>query len=323
MAKTILVPLDGSTFAEHALPIALGLARASGARLHLVQVHELRLVPMAPEAVVPYAQWWDAALREQEREYLRSASNRVMERGGIVVRAELLDGAPEIALATYAREMEVDLIVMTTHGRGGLSRMWLGSVADAVIRRSHVPVLVLRPSHAEVDFRAELLPRHILIPLDGSELSTGIIDPATWLGSFSRARYTLLRVVLPMPLVRAPSMYPETWADRELLEEERSRAVAEIEAAAARLRDRGFTVETAVVHHANPAVAIMDHAATNAVDMIAIATHGRGGWSRFALGSVADKVLRGSLMPVLIYRPPVRADEGAVETSRAEATAAL
>lgn len=305
MAKTILVPLDGSTFAEHALPVATGLARASGGRLHLVQVHEVPVVPTSPDLLVPYDAQWDSALRQQEEEYLGSVANRVAERAGIQARTELLSGPAEMALATYAREMDVDLVVMTTHGRSGLSRMWLGSVADGVIRRSQVPVLLLRPSHAEVDYDEELRPLHILCPLDGSELSRGIIEPALWLGGFSGARVTLLRITLPIPLLRPQLIGPGAGREDVLTEEEQARAREEVEQVAAPLRARGVQVETAVVSHGVPAVAILDYAATHAVDLIALATHGRGGWSRLALGSVADKVLRGSLMPVLVYRPPV------------------
>jgi nucleotide-binding universal stress UspA family protein len=214
-----------------------------------------------------------------------------------------------MALATYAREMEVDLVVMTTHGRSGLSRMWLGSVADGVVRRSQVPVLLLRPSHADLDYDEELRPAHILCPLDGSELSRGILDAALWLGGLSDARYTLLRVTLPVPLLRPQFVTPEAGNEARLTEEEQARAKAEMEQLAAPLRERGLHVETEVVSHGVPAVAILDYAATHAVDLIALATHGRGGWSRLALGSVADKVLRGSLMPVLVYRPPAPAEE--------------
>lgn len=310
MAKTILVPLDGSTFAEHALPVATGLARAAGGRLHLVQVHEVPVVPTSPDLLVPYDAQWDSALRQQEEEYLQSAANRIAERAGLQARTELLSGPAEMALATYAREMDVDLVVMTTHGRSGLSRMWLGSVADGVIRRSQVPVLLLRPSHEEVDYDEELHPLHVLCPLDGSELSRGIIEPALWLGGLSNARYTLMRVTLPIPLLRPKFVAPESGGEDRLTEEEQARAQAEVDEVAAPLRERGLNVETTVASHGVPAVAILEYAATHAVDLIALATHGRGGWSRLALGSVADKVLRGSMMPVLVFRPPVPGGEG-------------
>jgi len=302
---TIMVPLDGSSFAEHAVPVAGGIARASGARIHLVQVHETPLVAAAPDMMVPYDAKWDATVRRQEQEYLQGMANRIAERWGVSARAELVDGPSAMALSAYAREMEIDTIVMTTHGRGGLSRVWLGSVADGVIRRSGVPVLVLRPETEAVDMDAELRPRHVLIPMDGSDLARGVLERAVWLGSLFGARYTLLRIALPVPLIRAP--FPAS-SDTEFLEkvigEQHDLAQRDLEEAAAPLRERGLDVEVVVVSEPIPASAILNYATTNAVDLIAIATHGRGGWSRLALGSVADKVLRGATMPVLLYRPP-------------------
>jgi nucleotide-binding universal stress UspA family protein len=302
---TIMVPLDGSSFAEHAVPVAGGIARASAARIHLVQVHETPLVAAAPDLMVPYDPKWDATARRQEQEYLQGMANRIAERWGVPARAELVDGPAAMSLAAYAREMDIDMIVMTTHGRSGLSRAWLGSVADGVVRRSGVPVLALRPENEQVDMEAELRPRHVLIPMDGSDLSRGVLDRAVWLGSLFGARFTLLRVALPVPLIRAP--FPAS-SDTEFMEkvvaEQRDWAQRDLSDAAAPLRERNLDVEVAVVSQPVPAAAILEYASTHAVDLIAIATHGRGGWSRLALGSVADKVLRGATMPVLLYRPP-------------------
>jgi nucleotide-binding universal stress UspA family protein len=239
-------------------------------------------------------------------------ANRVSERFGIPVRTELLDGQPAMALSAYAQETDVELIMMTAHGRSGLSRAWLGSVADGVIRRSGVPVLLLRPTHDEVDFDESITPRHILIPLDGSELSRGVIDPATWLGSLSGARFTLLRVVLPLPLLRPPFPSAVPGFDEAVLEEQRVHARAEMDSIAEHLRERGIDVEVAIVSHSVPAGAIIEFAESNAIDMIALATHGRGGWTRIALGSVADKVVRGSQIPVMVYRPKAGRNGGNV-----------
>jgi nucleotide-binding universal stress UspA family protein len=302
MPKAILVPLDGSTFAEHALPVAIDLARRTGSRLHLVQVHEQPAFPVDPNGLIAEYAEWEHAMMLREEEYLRATANRCMETAGLAARTELLEGPPANALATYANELESGMVVMTTHGRGGISRAWVGSVADALVRRCRVPVLLLRPPTTAGNGRDALLPRHVLIPTDGSALSERIIEPALALGTLGGARYTLLRVALPVPLVPVGST---PGRQRELAERERMQAVHQLDAVARPLRARGIDVETVVVHDSLPATAILEFAAENAVDMIALATRGRGGWSRVALGSVADKVMRGSLLPVLLYRPPV------------------
>ncbi|MCI0433549.1 MAG: universal stress protein [Gemmatimonadetes bacterium] len=306
MSRNILVPLDGSGFAEHALAAAIGLARASDGQLHIVQVHEVPFMPLPPESIVRWDSAWDDSLREREQAYLRSLADRVVERTGLAVRTQLIDGDPAYALGEYAREAAIDLIVMTTHGRGGLSRWWLGSVAGDLARNSHTPVLLLRPGEQELDLGASLNIRHVLVPLDGSGLARDVLEPATWLGSLSGACYTLLTVTLPSPPVTQPFMIPEVWADQKTIDAEQLRTAAELGRIAARLRKKGFDVQAAVEPHMTPARAILEYARTHDVDVIAIATNGRSGIARFALGSVADKVVRGADRPVLLFRPQTR-----------------
>jgi len=312
MSVNILLPLDGSAFGEHALPAALELAQRLSARLHLVQVHE----PPAPLAAEPgngLETELNTSLRLQEEEYLRTMANRCMERAGVVTRTELLDGPVATTLASYIQDVGIDLVVMTTHGRSGMSRAWVGSVADAVVRRSAVPVLLLRPHDDQAPRPLDC--RHVLVPLDGSPLAEGILPPAELLHRVCLARFTLLRVVGPLqvePAGTGPAVLTQSPAAVE-------RAVIAareyLEGVAAAWRSEGAEVEIAVQVHSIPAVAILDYAATHGIDVVAMATHGRGGWSRVALGSVADKVMRGTLMPVLLFRPPA-AHVGLVAAAR-------
>jgi nucleotide-binding universal stress UspA family protein len=314
MFRNILLPLDGSPFSEHALPLAVDLAVRSGARLHLVQVHEPPLAQVYPDGLPVYDDRWDGAIRAQTEEYLRSVAQRCMERGGVSPVTNLLDGSVAPAIAQYAAEVGIDLITMTTHGRGGISRAWVGSVADSLVRRGAVPLLLIRPKDQDVDWTPRDETRHVLIPLDGSELSEGILEPAIVLGSLIGARYTLLRIVLPVPFVVGPQIAGVAF-DEGGAEQSRLSAAAYLEGLGGRMPGADVAVET--VFHTIPALGILDFAATHAVDMIAMATHGRGGWSRVALGSVADKVMRGTMMPVMLYRPP----SGRADASQAGADA--
>jgi nucleotide-binding universal stress UspA family protein len=301
MFDNILVPLDGSPFGERSLPAAARLARRTGAALHIVHVHEARVGPVYPDGVPAFDSRWDTALREQELEYLRSVSARCMEEHGIAPRTELLDGAVASAISRHAGDIGADLVMMTTHGRGGISRAWVGSVADALVRSIGVPVMLLRPNGEAVEPAAES--QSLLVPLDGSALAEGIIDPAVELASVTGAKLTLLRVVLPIPFVVGPAAPAVPVFDPEAAAQLQERAGQYLDAMAARIRERGIDVRTDVISHSSPALAILDYAATHAIDGIAMATHGRGGWSRIALGSVADKVMRGSMLPMLLYRP--------------------
>jgi nucleotide-binding universal stress UspA family protein len=304
MPSSILLPLDGSAFSEHALPTALDLARQLNARLHLVQVHEPP-VPLVGGPNPAVDAEVGATVREQEEEYLRSVANRCMERAGVATRSELLDGPVATALAAYIQELGIDLVVMTTHGRSGISRAWVGSVADAVVRRSAAPVLLLRPRDGG-GAPEEFSTNHVLVPLDGSPLAEGILGPAAAIARLGNARFTLLRIVAPLQVSAEPSHPAVLSQDPSVVRAAAEQAHAYLEQVAATLRRTGLQVDTAVQVHAVAAVAILDYAATSAVDLVAMATHGRGGWSRVALGSVADKVMRGMLLPVLLFRPPAQ-----------------
>src|SRR5205823_5964004 len=130
--------------------------------------------------------------------YLAGVVKRLREMAPVVVTSSVLEGPVTEAIEEHARATGTDLIVMTTHGRGALSRFWLGSVADDLVRRLSVPVLLLRPS--EKGPAPAALPgfRHVLIPLDGTALAEQALEPALQLAGPTSAQFTLLRVVAPI-----------------------------------------------------------------------------------------------------------------------------
>lgn len=306
MPASILLPLDGSSFSEHALGAALDLARRLGGRLHLVHVHEAPAQLPGDASVMVEAQL-GPVLRAQEEDYLRTIAERCVA-AGVTPRTALLRGSVATAIAGYIQDAAIDLVVMTTHGRGGISRAWVGSVADAVVRRAAVPVILLRP-HDGAQQAEPLCCQHVLVTLDGSPLAEGVLEPVGTLAKVFGPRLTLFRVVAPLQVSADPAGPAVLTQDPAAIQRAVEGAQAYLEHIAAPLRAAGLAVETAAQVHSVPAVAILDYAATHAVDTIAMATHGRGGWSRVALGSVADKVMRGTLMPVLLYRPPAALGE--------------
>lgn len=317
MMQSILVPLDGSHFSEHALPIALGLARAHRACLHLAHVHRGVIPGLQMEVARRYSSEWDEEARARERSYLEEIAVRSREECGITVRATLLEGAVFHALLDYATGAGIDFIVMTTHGRGGLSRAWLGSVADEVVRQAGVPVLLLRPEArgAAPAFVPRLPFQHVLVPLDGSELAEQVLVRAAAIARLTGARLTLLRVYSMMPGIGGD--LSGVGFSLAYIDATRAEAETYLAGVAERLRRQGLSVEQVLVRDARPAVAILDYAERNAVDLITMATHGRSAWLRFALGSVADKVVRGSHIPVLVLRPaPVPERESAPDAAR-------
>ena len=299
MSARILVPLDGSAFAESALPVALAVGRRSGGAIELVAVQE----PAPPFAY----EEWELASRDWSESYLAEAARRAREASGVEVTTTVLRGRVADALARRTVESDADLVVMATHGRGALTRAWLGSVADSFVRHTDRPVLLVRPDDEEEqppDPAGNWALGHVLIALDGSDLSRAIVGPAVRLGSLFDARYTLLRVVM-FPVELASPYLPHTvQMNRDVVEEARAAAQRDLEGLAEELRGKGLRVEADVEVDGQAAHAILDQARELGAHLIALATHGRGGVTRAVLGSTADKVIRGAHRPVLVLRPP-------------------
>lgn len=303
--QQVLTPLDGSPFSEHALPLACEIARRSSARLRLVLVHTLSASPLYVEGQPVIDENLASLSREHGRIYLEQVRERLAAKVGreINIEVEFVDRSIESLtneslgsfLAAYAASSQTDLIVMTSHGRGGLERFWLGSVADTLVRLSRVPILLLRPHGGAPDFVAPLLFTKVLIPLDGSELAEQILEPALALGSLAQAEYSLLRVVEPLAS-------PATT--------QRAEAQAYLDHLAQQLAAAGRRIQTHIADATQPAAAILQVAKQEGSDLIALATHGRSGFRRLLIGSVADKVLRGATMPILIYRPRIDETKG-------------
>jgi nucleotide-binding universal stress UspA family protein len=276
-----------------------------------------------------------AGLRcDPERDYLNAMAERASDELGESVSFALLadtiagvsySNPPRRAIAdvlqTYVREHGIDLVVMTTHGRGGLSRAWLGSVADSFIRQATAPVLLIRPEKDPAPAAANAgRIRHILIPVDGSEAAEAVIGPAVQLGALTGARYSLLRVVSPISAV-ADYGPPSTIFDDPTLPERRRMAVEYVSRLAERMSDDGFEVAGAVMIAPSAAAAITEYAEANGADAIAIGTRGLGGPRRMLLGSVADKVVRSTDRLVLVCNTALAAGDEARDEAL-EATAA-
>jgi len=303
MLRSLLVPLDGTRFSEYALPLAEGVAQATGAALHLAHVH----VPQPPTDLVGVTPFQYEGMnldayedddRDRERDYMAALATRLSEATPGPVDTALLEGEVPSALSHYAKEVGADAAILSTHSRTGPRRAWMGSVAEGLIRSGDLPVLVIHADEG-AEIGGPLNIRRILVPLDGSELSESILTTAVELVRACDARLTLLQVLStghPDPGGMIPTN-PEQWA-HALQEGE-----VYLEALAGRLRRRRIRVDTMVMAHSDAGQAIREVAQEDGADLIAMATHGYTGIRRVLFGSVAEDVLRHSHVPMLIQRP--------------------
>jgi len=294
--KRILVPVDGSKFAETSFPAAITLAERLDAELELVTV-------FFDEPVMAE---WDvstADLQAFHNEYVEDAAKRIRADAAIDVTTTVLGGPVGETLERHVAARSPDMVVISTHGRGAISRAWLGSVTDRLLRHIERPILIVRPTdNGAVDIGQRLIFGQILVALDGSDRAEAILPLTKEIGSAFDASYTLFRCVPPH--YAASPYLPHAIAEtREATERGEGDAAAYLDDVGARFREEGLTASNEVGVGVQPAPGIIRHACAVGADLIAIATHGRGGLPRLLLGSVADKVLRGAPMPVLVVRP--------------------
>ena len=316
MLRRILVPIDGSPFSEQAIPVAMQIARLRHATVELAHVHDMVAVastlgvagagaPASAPLLIPTAEIARDA-RDASEAYVEMMEQHVGVGAPVAVSATFLEGNVAEALVRRANDV-ADLVVMTTHGRGGLTRFWLGSVADGIVREATVPILLLRPSDSpnEVDAGRDRRFADVLVPLDGSPVAETVLEPVMDIlgGADAGVTCTLLLVQQPIAAIALSSLAaaipPEARPDAD-----DGPTAAYLDSVAERLRSRGMEVHTRAVVHTSPARAIIDQAHESAADLIAMTTHGRGGIRRLLIGSVADKVLRGTDRPLLLYRAP-------------------
>lgn len=271
MYRSVLLPLDGSPASEQAVQLAASLVKRTGGQIELVHIHE----PNPPDAWLPVTPFHYEGLEQSDREWQGRDVARETEylsqftdRLDGVARYKVLQGAVVPALEREIEETNPDLIMMSA-----------GNVAEVLVRDVHRPVILIHPQNKPV---TELRTDHIMIPLDGSRHGESVIKHALELSDAS-SRLTLLTVAISAENVEAAYDYLDLVAEE--------------------LRAEGHTVTCDVIVSSSEANAILLHAAEHNVDVICMATHGRNAVRRLLMGSVANEVLRGAKIPVLLYRP--------------------
>lgn len=309
MPGCVVTPLDGSSFGELALPFAGAIADRTGAKLHLLHVHVPD--PRNRTTALPGPGQLGPPTRRRvraRRTYLARTARRYGLNVGSTLAVLAEDAGVAATIGRQARRLGADLIVMSAHGRTGMNRMWLGSVADALVRCSGIPVLFVRPPRARrTSVRLARMER-VLVPLDTTACGDRILEPAMELGDALGWSFVFVHVV-PTHLVVGARSYPIQRRD----EQQRIDAEMYLERVADRFRKRGLPFEVRIVEEEAPAGAIVRIAVEDEIDMVAMATHGHGGLTRAILGSVTDRVLRGTSLPILLEGPrPPTAEVGDV-----------
>jgi nucleotide-binding universal stress UspA family protein len=292
MYDTILVPTDGSEEAEAAARHGLTLATAFDSQLHLLSVVDDRPYRNALADL-------DSRIEDQRERFEQQAieaTERLEELvtdSAIPCHTAVEHGTPHEAVQSYVTDHGIDLVSMGTHGRTGLDRLLLGSVTERVVRTSDVPVLTTRH---EPDDRSSY--DRILIPTDGSALATAAIDHGIAIAERFDATIHALSVVDISFLAGAYDTGPGIPNLLDSIEMGCERAVAAVED---ECEHRDVDIVTTVAE-ATPYRAIGEYVDDEGIDLVTMGTHGRTGLERYLTGSVTERTVRTSDVPVLTVR---------------------
>ncbi|MBR9988612.1 MAG: universal stress protein [Gemmatimonadetes bacterium] len=307
MFRRILVPLDGTAFGDHALPYAIAIATRTGATLELAHVH--RRVETEPQlSGMPQYQFEhveeiragddDDALAAEDA-MLEERASGIEQRYGVRAIARVLRGSMVKALTDEAADTVADMVVMSTHARSGLLRLRHGDLAADLVRNLNIPTLCVQPPDDAAQAVGSGALRRILVTLDGSDFSEQILDFVVPLANALGARLSLLHVISPA------SMMITAESDLQRPIPHRTEAMEYLTHVAAKFPAGTPEPELIAAEAGDGASAIIAELQRPTHDALAIATHGRSGLSRMILGSVAERVVRATKRPVLLYRPRI------------------
>jgi nucleotide-binding universal stress UspA family protein len=293
MFNRIVVPLDGTAESNTALPVARTFARATAGAISLVRVRT----------------------GGETSEDIRAQLTRVADEltsATLQVRTVVRDGDPADEILAEVRAQDADLIVMRTHGRSGLGRMVLGSVAQRLLTEAQVPVVLVRPGGRRLD-----RVRSVLVPVDGSPGGAIALGAALGLAQSTGAALRLLQVTVPIAsyVYAGAAWHSGAYIDAAWDEEALAAATTYVNGLCARLTARLPAISGEAVIATSVADAIVDRAREQGCDLIVMSSHALTGVARAILGSVADAVVRKADCPVLVIhtaaRTPGAADDAA------------
>jgi nucleotide-binding universal stress UspA family protein len=298
MFRKILVPLDGSELAEKALEPAISLAESTSGEILLfaAAVQDLALARSRPGLGMEVIEELARDSRDRLSNYLASLEKAHAD-SPVTFELRVEEGDAAGVIVDTAAGEDVDLIVMSTHGRSGISRWLMGSVTERVLRSAPCPVLVVR---------GETFFKHILITLDGSELSESALEPGLAVAGLLGGSVTLLSVEAPEEVAPYLLTYPDAamvGLGSDVAEEFHQRTDDYLKGVAVSCRETlGRDVDIVSIT-GMVAPAILDFVELKDIDLVVMATHGRTGLRRWVYGSVTEKVLRKARCALLIVRP--------------------
>jgi nucleotide-binding universal stress UspA family protein len=313
MFDPILVPLDGSLLAECVLPHAIAIARAFDARIILLRVLEKNQSNGSAQ-IFDLLNW--QIKKTETKLYLEKVSAR-LTKSQLRVDATVLEGLMAESITEFAQNQGANLIILSSHGRSGVSQWGISSVAQKIILGSPTSVLIVRAHQPAGSELKEQSYRQILVPLDGSQRAEYALPLITLLARFHKSRTHILHVVKTPEMARRmpPTQEVVDLANR-IVELNREEAIQYLEQVKSRSHLDGIEVQTHLITSDNAAVALHELVEQEHIDMVALNAHGYSGNNQWPYGSMVINLILYGKVPLLIVQDlPAKKEPSLVDTA--------
>ena len=296
MFDHILVPLDGSSLAECVLPHVVAMAEAFGSRVTLLRVLERN----HGNRLTAFVDAWDwHARRAEAQAYLSGVSSRLLE-AGLKVESVLLEGRAAEDIIRFAHEQQAKLIVLSSHGRGGLSEWNVSSIVQKIMLRAYVPTVIVRAHQPVASDLTGLRYRRVMVPLDGSQRADWVLPVVDTLARVNGCKVLLAHVVHKPELL---CILPPSQEDLELVERLTERNRQEAARYLELVRSR-FSVEVEIearlIISDSIVASLHELVDREEVGLVVLAAHGHSGGTKWPYGNVATSFISYGITPLLI-----------------------
>jgi nucleotide-binding universal stress UspA family protein len=318
MFDQILVPLDGSLLAECVLPHVVAITRAFDAKVILLRVLEKNKANGTAQ-MFDLLNW--QLKKTAAKLYLEKISAR-LQKSGLRIENVILEGLVAESITEYALSREVKLIILSSHGRSGLSQWGISSVTQKIIFSAPTSVLIIRAQQPAASESIERQYSRMMVPLDGSRRAENVLPMVTLLARFHQSRISIVHVVKTPEM---PRQMPLAREDVELSEQvvarNREEAIRYLDQVRLHSPLEGIDVQTHLLTSDNAAAALHELAEKEGIDMVALSAHGYSGNNQWPYGSMVNNFILYSKVPLLIVQDlPAKEEPAMVDMAPREST---
>jgi len=299
MFDPILVPLDGSLLAECVLPHVVAIARAFNAKVILLRVLDKNQASEKAQ-LFDLLNW--QINKTGAKLYLEKVSAR-LQKSGLRIEAAVLEGLVAESITEYALNRGIKLIVLSSHGRSGLSQWGISSVTQKIIFSAPTSVLIIRAHQPAASESIDWQYAQIAVPLDGSRRAENVLPMVTLLARFHKSRIHIVHVV------KTPEMAHQMPLSREDMElsdrivaRNREEAIHYLDQVRLQSPLDGIEVQTSLLTSDNAAAALHELSEKESIDMVALSAHGYSGNNQWPYGSMVNNFILYSKVPLLIVQ---------------------